>query len=122
MACQWRHAWLVNERGHRISTLDVIGKGKFSLITGLGGSAWVSAAERLGLPYLQSVVIGDKGSADPYFNWARLREIEEAGALLVRPDGYIAWRQPAAVWDQEKAFSQLAAAMTAVLGKPIGGA
>ena len=116
------HAWLVNERGHRISTLDVIGKGKFSLITGLGGSAWVSAAERLGLPYLQSVVIGDKGSADPYFNWARLREIEEAGALLVRPDGYIAWRQPAAVWDQEKAFSQLAAAMTAVLGKPIGGA
>lgn len=113
------HAWLVDGRGHRISTLDVIGKGKFSLITGLGGRAWVGAAKRLDLPYLRTVVIGDKGSEDPYFAWARLREIDEAGALLVRPDGYIAWRQPTGVWDEDEALAQVTAALADILGKPI---
>ena len=116
------HAWLVDDRGRRISTLDLIGKGKFSLVTGLGGHAWVNAARRLNLPYLRAVVIGDKCNADPYFGWARLREIDEAGALLVRPDGYIAWRQAAEVWDEEDALVQLTSALTGVLGKHIDGA
>ena len=113
------HAWLVDERGHRISTLDVVGKGKFSLLTGLGGRAWANAAKRLNAPYLRTVVTGDKGTADPYFAWARLREIDEAGAMLVRPDGYIAWRQSSAVWDEEEAYRQLADALSAILGKTI---
>ncbi|HKO93784.1 MAG TPA: FAD-dependent monooxygenase, partial [Polyangiaceae bacterium] len=116
------HAWLVDERGHRISTLDVIGKGKFSLLTGLGGRAWVSAAKRLDLPYLRTVVTGDRGSRDPYLAWARLRDIDEAGALLVRPDGYIAWRQAAGVWNEDEALIQLRGALSAVLGKPNTGA
>ncbi|WP_420821602.1 hypothetical protein [Pseudonocardia acidicola] len=48
---------------------------------------------------MRAVVIGDRAVEDPYRDWARIREIREAGALLVRPDGYIAWRQPAATWD-----------------------
>jgi 2,4-dichlorophenol 6-monooxygenase len=113
------HAWLVDARGHRLSTLDAIGRGQFSLVTGLAGLAWVSAAQRLDLPYLRTVVIGDKGTADPYFAWARVREIHEAGALLVRPDGYIAWRQAAPVDDEDEAIAQLWDALFAVLGKPI---
>lgn len=116
------HAWLVDERGRRISTLDLIGKGKFSLVTGLGGVAWVKAAQCLNLPYLRTVVTGEKGSADPYFAWANLREIDEAGALLVRPDGYIAWRQAAEIWEEEDALAQLTNALTAVLGKLADGA
>ena len=29
---------------------------------------------------------------DIYYDWARVREIDEDGALLVRPDKFIAWR------------------------------
>jgi 2,4-dichlorophenol 6-monooxygenase len=40
-----------------------------------------------------SYVIGP-GSAieDLYDDWARLREVDESGGILVRPDGFVAWR------------------------------
>lgn len=112
------HTWLVNAKGHRISTLDLVGKGKFSLVTGLSGSAWVNAARRLNLPYLRTVVIGDRNCADLYCTWAQLREIDEAGALLVRPDGYIAWRNAGEAVDEADAWARLSAAVTAILGQP----
>ena len=37
------HLWL-DRRGERISTLDLCGKGRFTLLTGIGGEAWVAAA------------------------------------------------------------------------------
>jgi 2,4-dichlorophenol 6-monooxygenase len=114
------HAWLVDCDGRRVSTLDVTGKGKFSVVTGLSGQAWARAAERLDLPYLRTVVIGDRDAQDLYASWARVREIHEAGALLVRPDGFIAWRHAAAVWDGGEALAQLQDALAAVLGKPVG--
>jgi 2,4-dichlorophenol 6-monooxygenase len=86
------HCWLVDQHGRRISTLDVVGRGRLCLMTGLAGSSWAVAVEQLALPYLDCVVIGSVGAADPYLSWAGRREIEEGGALLVRPDGYIAWR------------------------------
>ena len=109
------HAWLVNERGRRVSTLDVTGKGMFTLLTGLSGDAWVAAARNLDLPYLRIVVIGDPGYEDLYGYWADIREIDEAGALLVRPDGYIAWRIGHAVYDADKAAALLRDALATVL-------
>jgi 2,4-dichlorophenol 6-monooxygenase len=109
------HAWLIDTTGRRISTLDVTGKGKLCLVTGLSGRAWANAVAKLDLPFLRTVVIGDKGAEDIYRDWARIREIDEAGALLVRPDGYTAWRQPAATWDVDTAFQQLQTALAAVL-------
>jgi 2,4-dichlorophenol 6-monooxygenase len=41
--------------------------------------------------------------------------MDEAGAILVRPDGYVAWRHSAAVWDDEEAFRLIQQAITAVL-------
>lgn len=105
------HAWLINARGVRISTLDVVGKGKFSLVTGLVGHAWSAAAEELNMPLLRTVVIGKKQYQDVYFTWARLREIDEAGALLVRPDGFIAWRHVGGVDDIDTASTVLRAAL-----------
>ena len=86
------HVWLVGRDGRRVSTLDVVGRGKFTLVTGIAGELWAQAAEDLCLPYLRSVVIGRVGALDSYYDWARVREIEESGALLVRPDGMVAWR------------------------------
>lgn len=87
------HAWLVGSDGRRVSTLDVVGRGKFTLVTGLAGQAWKAAAAAMGLPFLRTVVIGEPGALDSYCAWRALREIEESGALLVRPDGIVAWRR-----------------------------
>src|SRR5664279_5383258 len=95
------HVWLVDESGHKVSTLDVTGRGRFSLITGLAGGAWATAADKLCLPFLRTVVIGTSTAKDSYHDWHRAREMHEAGAILARPDGYIAWRHVAPVWDDE---------------------
>lgn len=109
------HVWLVNSNGRKISTLDATGHGKFSLVTGLAGQAWVRAAEKLNLPWLRTVIVGSGKTQDPYFAWQRIREIHEAGVLLVRPDGYISWRQIDAVWDDDDAMQQLKSAIQMVL-------
>lgn len=110
------HAWLVNENGLRVSTLDVVGKGRMTLVTGLAGQAWVEAAQRLDKPFLKTVVTGAKGTADLYCDWQAAREVHEAGAILVRPDGYVAWRQRDAVWSTDEAAAQLQQALQSVLG------
>ena len=109
------HAWLVDRRGLRVSTLDVTGKGKFSIVTGLAGRAWVAAAQELDLSYLRVIVVGEGDSLDPYGEWQRKREIDEAGALLIRPDGYVAWRRCEAIYEVAEAKLLLRSALSRVL-------
>lgn len=111
------HAWLVGPDGRRRSTLDLVGKGLFTLVTGLAGAAWVEAARGLAEPCLRTLVIGAPGALDVYFVWHRIREIDEAGALLVRPDGVIAWRHRCAAADPALAAAMLRDALGAVLGR-----
>ncbi len=111
------HAWLVSAAGKRVSTLDVVGKGKFSLVTGLSGTAWVQAAEKLALPYLRTVVVGTAGAQDLYCTWRKRCEVDEAGALLIRPDGFVAWRSIQAARDIDDAQSRLHAAILRVLDR-----
>jgi 2,4-dichlorophenol 6-monooxygenase len=111
------HAWLVGADGRRVSTLDLVGKGLCSLVTGLSGTAWVEAARALGDPCLRTVVIGAPGALDAYYAWHRLREIDEDGALLVRPDGVVAWRSPRAPASVEAASAALQRALGSVLGR-----
>ena len=86
------HAWLVDAKGQKRSTLDISGKGRFTLMTGLSGIGWKVAAEALALPYLDVVQIGSRQFRDVYGAWNAKSEVHEAGAVLVRPDGYVAWR------------------------------
>lgn len=111
------HAWLVNANGEKCSTLDVTGKGYFTVVTGLAGQAWADAAAAMQLPFLNSVVTGQGNTQDPYCEWQRRREMAEAGAILVRPDGYVAWRCSKGVQDVSEARQQLATALSAILGK-----
>ncbi|OAS25062.1 FAD-dependent monooxygenase [Methylobacterium platani] len=113
------HAWLVGRDGRRVSTLDLTGRGAFTLVTGLAGQAWAEAARGLGLPYLRVVVVGTPDAQDLYCAWQKVREIEEAGALLVRPDGHVAWRHEAAVADAATARAMLTEALGAVLDRPL---
>src|SRR3954454_8940854 len=112
------HAWLVGADGRRISTLDVTGKGQLTLLTGIAGSAWKDAAAELELPFLRTVVIGEPVALDPYGYWEQVRDVPEPGALLVRPDGYVAWRHNAEVWDIDEASRLLEDALDVLLDRP----
>lgn len=113
------HAWLIGSDGRRVSTLDLVGKGRFTLVTGIAGHAWVKGAKSLNLPYLDTLVIGAAGAQDVYCDWQAVREIDEAGALLVRPDGVVAWRHSTGVSDANLAWQALEKALTTVLTKSL---
>ena len=38
------------------------------------------------------IQVGTRGYRDVYATWQAKAEIEDNGVILVRPDGYIAWR------------------------------
>ncbi|RQR51333.1 2,4-dichlorophenol 6-monooxygenase [Burkholderia sp. Bp9140] len=111
------HTWLIDSHGRRISTLDVVGKGKFTLITGLSGTAWIRAAAELDLAFLRVVVIGERDFQDAYCTWQGLREVEEGGAIVVRPDCYVAWREQSSPPDDVTAVRLLGGAMNSMLGR-----
>lgn len=110
------HAWLINRAGEKVSTLDVLAVGKFTLLTGLSGTAWQNATKELKAPYLECVVTGDPDSNDIYCDWQRIREVHEAGAVLVRPDGYVAWRSKEPVWHDSEASNMLQGVLSKLLG------
>lgn len=91
------HAWL-NTRtpGKKLSTIDLAGHGRFCLLTGPGGQDWKSAAEKvskaLGVGIKVYSIGWKQDFEDVYFDWARRREVEENGCVLVRPDRFVAWR------------------------------
>jgi hypothetical protein len=98
------HVWLRRD-GQRVSTIDLFGRG-FVLLTGGSGRGWQQAASRiepsLHLP-LQVQVIGGEGTLQDEAGgaWTQAYDIEDDGAVLVRPDGYVAWRVRAAPGDPE---------------------
>jgi 2,4-dichlorophenol 6-monooxygenase len=90
------HAWLFDRNGARHSTLDLVGKGRFTLLTGLSGEAWASAAQKvakaLGVELAVHVIGPRRDIVDHHGDWARAREVGEGGCVLVRPDQHVAWR------------------------------
>ncbi len=105
------HVWLDRD-GERLSTIDLVGP-EFSLIAGSKGRDWqriVSVVgETTGLA-LQCHVIGDKlvdveGTFNSRFG------VGDTGAVLVRPDGFIAWRAqqlaPGAATDLRNALASI---------------
>ena len=89
------HVWLQKD-GRPVSTLDITGKGRFVVLTGIGGEGWVEAAGKAAAVYgisIEGIVIGPgRDLTDLYGEWAEVREIGEAGCLLVRPDHHVGWR------------------------------
>jgi 2,4-dichlorophenol 6-monooxygenase len=114
------HAWVGRGR-ERLSTLDLCGQGRFTLLTGNGGSPWVQAAHEAakatGLE-ITAVTIGAGGDVeDIYGDWARRSEIDDSGALLIRPDNHVCFRSQGPADDADR---RLIEAMRQVLGRPAG--
>jgi 2-polyprenyl-6-methoxyphenol hydroxylase-like FAD-dependent oxidoreductase len=92
------HVWLEQD-GNRISILDLFDT-SFVLLTGPAGTPWHPVAEQvsasLGIP-LRCFAIGLDGPlADSAGAWMDQYEIGPEGAVLVRPDGHVAWRATSA--------------------------
>lgn len=89
------HCWLEREE-RKVSTLDLAGHGRFTLLTCVGGEAWVEAAREVaastGIEIAAYEIGPGREVLDTYDDWARLREVEEDGCVLVRPDMHVAWR------------------------------
>ncbi len=90
------HVWLFDDKGGKHSTLDLCGHGRFTIFTGIGGAAWLSAADEvaaeLGLPIRAHLIGPRRPYLDHTGDWARIREISDSGCLLVRPDHHVGWR------------------------------
>ena len=110
------HAWL-SRGGQQVSTLDLAGKGRFSLFTGPTGAAWAEAAAaasaQTGLPIAVFVIGPGQAQEDVFGDWALLREVDESGCVLVRPDMHVAWRAQDA-----SAPGGLMDALEGILGRP----
>jgi putative polyketide hydroxylase len=97
------HVWL-QRAGAPVSTIDLFGDG-YVLLAGPGGAAWAHAAQRAnqpGWPPLSAHVVGGPQGTldDPSGAWRIHYGIADDGAVLVRPDGHIAWRCPTLSGDQ----------------------
>jgi 2,4-dichlorophenol 6-monooxygenase len=91
------HAFVEDADNTRLPLMALVRPGHFLLIAGEEGTAWcdaaVAAASDFGIA-LDAVRIGhiDGDYRDPESAWARYRQISKQGAMLVRPDRFIAWR------------------------------
>lgn len=88
------HVW-VEYQGQRISTLDMFGK-SFVLLAGPDGTAWSRAAETLAARLDIDLIAHCVGPAGDLFDqksqWKSRAGISAHGAVLIRPDGFVAWR------------------------------
>lgn len=84
---------VLEHRGARLSSIDLIGR-DFVLLAGAEGAAWARAGIALrydgGLPL--SVYRIGADLLDVESTWTTRYGVTPSGAVLLRPDGFIAWR------------------------------
>ncbi len=85
----------LSKQGKTISTLDLFEK-DFVLFVGKEGDAWRDAAKALTKTFsypLQVYKVAEEGDyQDPSHSWSHTYAITPTGAVLIRPDGHVAWR------------------------------
>ena len=84
--CRAPHLWIDTPRG-RVSTIDLFDR-DFVLLTAEPGAAWRAAVEPAMIN--GSIRVASHTIAEP--EWPQLYGVTPAGAVLVRPDGHVAWR------------------------------
>lgn len=105
------HLWL-ERQGQRISTLDLL-DGRFVLLAGPDGNIWCEATaavtESLGIEVVAYHVGPDADLLDLESGWTTRMGVSSEGAVLIRPDGFVAWRTGTLVPDAELLLEQVLA-------------
>ena len=117
------HAWINTAiPANPVSTIDLSGHGWFTIFTGIGGEAWRKAAETASYTLKLDIRVYSIGFrqewTDVYSDWSRSREIEDSGAILVRPDRFVAWRAQVSLGDETACTEKLMLVLRSVLGLP----
>lgn len=93
-----------------ISTLDLFEK-NYVLLVGSDADAWQVAAHELAqkqsIPLISYRIANDGDLSDPENNWHKIYEITATGAVLVRPDGHVAWRSISMVDNPKDTLSKI---------------
>lgn len=111
------HMWLTRTGSdERVSTLDLYER-SFVLLSG-AGTPWQEAARQVAAELsarLDAYTIGSGPEADlrqeEGADWAETHATDPAGAVLVRPDGFVAWRSEGAVADPRAELFQVLSAV-----------
>jgi putative polyketide hydroxylase len=105
------HMWL-KRSGKRLSTLDLYERTPV-LLSGPDGGAWHAAGMRAagrGVP-LACYRVGHGADydlvPDDGSDWAQLHDADSDGAVLVRPDGFVAWRARTSGTDPERVLAEV---------------
>lgn len=107
------HMWLTRADGERVSTVDLY-ETAFVLLCG-AGSPWKAAAERVAERLsvkLDAYAIGSAGAPgtdlvqEEGADWSEVHAMSREGAVLVRPDGFVAWRSQGAADNAEATLSE----------------
>jgi putative polyketide hydroxylase len=100
------HIWLERD-GKRVSTIDLTGT-SFVLVAGPEGERWCgatrSASRHLGGIKLEAHCVGGSDLGDPDGAFLTAYGLPAAGAALIRPDGFVAWRAKSLPDDPEGAI------------------
>jgi putative polyketide hydroxylase len=111
------HCWLkFPEGGQTVSTIDLFKDLRFTLLAGRHAQPWVTAFTRAAASAdirLQALRIGADGDLlDHQGAFHDLYEISSHGAVLVRPDGHVAWRDRGAGANPDQEMARVLAAFT----------
>jgi 2,4-dichlorophenol 6-monooxygenase len=112
------HAWLLNSEDRVMSTHDLVGsRATFLLLSDDEGLIWAAAAKRLVLRYKIPIEVAQIGESlrDMTDQWNNVKQIREGGAILVRPDNFVAWRS---LGPSNSNGRELEASFAAILGLP----
>jgi 2,4-dichlorophenol 6-monooxygenase len=90
------HFWTGEAGARELATVDLIRPGRFLLVADAAAAQWRRWVSSLDGPLADAIdveqVNGTATSPDHPAPWGQLREVGDTGAVLVRPDGIVAWR------------------------------
>lgn len=98
----------LRQTGRELSTVDLFGDG-FVLLAGSRGANWCAAAYRVagqGGVRLSAHQVGCEGLADIKNGWCENYGVTDQGAVLVRPDGMVAWRSSGMADEPERVLTE----------------
>ena len=104
---------MVEHRGALVSTIDLFA-GRWVLATGSKGTAWVNAVRRMadGRMGLRCYQFGVGDLRDAGKRWSTAARLGDEDAMLIRPDGFIAWRSHGRVDDAVASLGDVIARLT----------